>query len=170
MNALLAYALLFAPFVDGPAELTIKTDEVKIKFIGDKETEGTIGGFKATIQFDVNDVANSSISGTVDVNTLDTDTPKRDEHLKSADYFDAKKYPTMGFKSTSIKLEGDEYIMMGKMTIKDVEHEEKIHFTFAENLFKGSCSIHLSNYKVGSYANKKPEDTVVKIRFYVPVS
>jgi len=169
MNILLAASLYFGTFLTGVNELKIKSDAVKISFIGDKETAGTIGGFQATILFDKEDLANSSISGTVDVNTISTETPKRDEHLKSADYFDAKKFPTMGFKSTSITAEADSYIMKGMMTIKGIEHAESIKFTFADNTFKGSSTIHLSHYKVGSYGDKKPEDTNVKIRFVVPV-
>lgn len=169
MNLLIGTAFLTASFFSPMNELTIKTDAVKIEFVGDQETTGSIGGFVATILFDANDLANSSISGTVDVKTLDTGVPKRDDHLKSSDYFDAKKFPAMGFKSTSITLEGDAFIMKGTMMIKDVEHEETIKFTFADNIFKGSATIQLSYYKVGGYANKKPEETNVPITFLVPI-
>lgn len=169
MNALLAYTFFAGSFLSPVNELTVKSDAVKIEFVADKETTGSIGGFQATILFDADDLANSSISGTVDVKTLDTGIPKRDDHLKSSDYFDAKKFPTMGFKSSSIALEGDAFIMKGTMMIKDVEHEETIKFTFADNTFKGSTTIQLSYYKVGGYANKKPEETNIPITFLIPV-
>ncbi|MBI3133944.1 MAG: YceI family protein [Bacteroidetes bacterium] len=169
MNLLLAYSLFFGASLTGVNELTIQSDAVKIEFVEGKDTHGSIGGFQATILFDVNDLANASISGTVDVNTIDTGTPKRDEHLKTADYFDAQKYPTMGFKSTSFSKDGDTFVMKGLMKIKDVEREETIHFSFADNTFKGSSTIQLSYYKVGGYANKKPDQTNVKISFLVPV-
>jgi polyisoprenoid-binding protein YceI len=169
MNLLIGTAFLAASFFSGTTELKIKSDAVKIQFVGDKETDGTIGGFQASILFDAADLANSTISGTVDVKTLDTGIPKRDEHLKTADFFDAEKYPTMGFKSTSITAEGDSFIMKGLMTIKDVEREETIKFTYADDTFKAKSTIQLSYYNVGGYAKKKPADTEVKISLLIPV-
>lgn len=169
MNLFIATSFLAASFLGNPAELKIKSDAVKIQFVGDKETDGSIGGFQASILFDAEDLANSTISGTVDVKTLDTGIKKRDEHLKSSDYFDAATYPTMGFKSTSITSEGDTFIMKGLLTIKDVEREETIKFTYAENTFKAKSTIQLSYYNVGSYAKRKPADTEVKISFLIPV-
>lgn len=169
MISLIAYTFLAGSFLSPVTELKIQSDAVKIHFVGDKETEGTVSGFQANILFDANDLTNSTISGTVDVKTLDTGIPKRDDHLKSADYFDAEKFPTMGFKSTSIILEGDAFVMKGMMTIKDVEREETIKFTFEDNTFKAKSIIQLSYYKVGGYANRKPADTEVKINFLIPV-
>jgi polyisoprenoid-binding protein YceI len=169
MNLLIGTAFLAASFFSGTTELKIKSDAVKIEFIEGKDTKGTIGGFQATILFDANDLANSRISGTVDVKTLDTGIPKRDEHLKSADYFEAAKFPTMGFVSTSITSEGDAFIMKGLMTIKDVEREETIKFNYADNTFIASSTIQLSYYNVGGYAKKKPADTEIRISFLIPV-
>jgi polyisoprenoid-binding protein YceI len=169
MNLFIATSFLAASFLGNPAELKIKSDAVKIQFVGDKETEGTIGGFQASILFDAANLANSTISGTVDVKTLDTGIPKRDEHLKTADFFDVEKYPTMGFKSTSITAEGDAFIMKGLMTIKDVEREETLKFNYADNTFRASSTIQLSYYNVGGYAKKKPAETEVKISFLIPV-
>lgn len=169
MNLFVATAFLASSFFGTTTEFKIKSDAVKIEFIEGKDTKGTIGGFQASIIFDANDLAKSTISGTVDLKTLDTGTPKRDEHLRSADYFEAAKYPTMGFKSTSITAEGDAFIMKGLMTIKDVEREESIKFTFADNIFKGNSTIQLSYYNVGGYAKKKPADTEIRISFLIPV-
>ena len=169
MNLLIGTAFLAASFFSGTTEFKIKSDAVKIEFIEGKDTKGTIGGFQASIIFDANDLAKSTISGTVDLKTLDTGTPKRDEHLRSADYFEAAKYPTMGFKSTSITAEGDAFIMKGLMTIKDVEREESIKFTYTDNTFKANSTIQLSYYNVGGYAKKKPSETEVKISFLIPV-
>lgn len=171
MNLLSALAFFLGTSLTGVNEFKIQSDAVKISFVEGKDTKGTIGGFKASIVFDTNDLANSSISGTVDVNTLSTDNPKRDEHLKSADYFEAAKYPVMSFKSTSISSDDlTKFSMKGLMKIKDVEREETITFTFSDNVFSASTTIQLAYYKVGSYAKKKPEQTNVKISFTIPVS
>lgn len=158
------------PFVSKAQELTIKSDDVKISFLADEDkTEGTVGGFEANIVFDQDDFSKSSISGSVDVSTLNTGIPGRDKHLKTADFFEAETYPKMYFSSTSLTKDGDKYIMKGKMKIKNIEHEETITFTFAESTFKGEVTIQLSNYDVGGFSKKKPDKTDVQITFIVPV-
>jgi polyisoprenoid-binding protein YceI len=169
MNLFLAGAFFLAPFFGAETELKIKSDDVKINFVVDADHSGSIGGFEATIKFDANDLTNSSISGTVDANTLDTDNAKRDAHLKSADYLDVEKYPKMGFKSTAIKADGNGFVMTGLMSIKDVEREETITFAFADHTFTGKSVISLSHYKIGGYAKKKPEESQITISFVVPV-
>jgi polyisoprenoid-binding protein YceI len=53
----------------------------------------------------------------IDVTSVDTGNPDRDTHLKSADFFDAEKHPKITFKSTSAKLDGDNLITTGDLTI-----------------------------------------------------
>jgi len=59
---------------------------------------------------------------TVEVKSIDTNVEDRDNHLRSADFFDVEKYPEMTFESTKILATGkpDEYLLYGKLTIKDV--------------------------------------------------
>lgn len=151
-------------------ELKVKTDAVKISFVADMQnTAGTVAGFAAKIKFNLEDLMNSTITGSVQVKTLDTGNKKRDDHLKSADYFDAEKYPEMSFTSKGFKKMGDKVVMTGMMKIKNVEREEAITFSFADNLFKGECTIQAAHYDLGNYAKKKPEKTNVKISFSIPV-
>ncbi|MCG2419188.1 YceI family protein [Aequorivita sp. F47161] len=59
---------------------------------------------------------------TVNVESINTNVEKRDNHLRSADFFEVEKYPKMTFKSTKILATGkpNEYLLYGKLTIKDV--------------------------------------------------
>lgn len=59
---------------------------------------------------------------TVDVKSIDTNVKDRDNHLRSADFFEVEKYPKMTFKSTKILATGkpDQYLLYGKLTIKNV--------------------------------------------------
>jgi polyisoprenoid-binding protein YceI len=169
-KSIIVAALFLMPFMSVAQELTLNMESVNISFLADmQKTTGTISGLQAKIKFNMDDLAQSSISGTVDASTLDTGNPKRDEHLKSADFFEVATYPTMGFKSVSIEQDGNSYVMKGMMTIRDVEREEKIVFTFTDNVFKGETTIQAAHYKIGNYANKKPEKTNVKITFVLPV-
>lgn len=68
------------------------------------------------------DFTDAAITFTVDVNSINTDNEQRDGHLKSPDFFDAAKYPTISFKSVSMKpaKNTNEYELVGELTIKGV--------------------------------------------------
>lgn len=54
------------------------------------------------------------------INSISTNNEQRDGHLKSGDFFDAEKYPTLDFKSTSVEKDGSDWKVKGNLTIKDV--------------------------------------------------
>src|SRR5690349_10141921 len=60
-----------------------------------------------TVHADDKDLTHSVIEATIDVASIDTREPKRDEHLKSPEFFDAAKYPTITFRSKSITKTGE---------------------------------------------------------------
>lgn len=67
----------------------------------------------------------ANVNFTVKVNSINTNVGDRDNHLRSADFFDVKKFPTMTFKSTKIVAtdKPDSYLLYGNLTIKDVTKE-----------------------------------------------
>ena len=67
---------------------------------------GHFGKLTGTVRYDPARPTESSVQAEVDVSTIDTREPKRDAHLKNADFFDVEKYPTMTFKSTKIEPAG----------------------------------------------------------------
>jgi len=74
-----------------------------------------------TISVDRTDMEKSSVEASIDVAALTTANEKRDTHLKSPDFFEVAKFPTMTFKSTSWKKTGENtYDVTGDLTIKDV--------------------------------------------------
>ena len=66
-------------------------------------TSGRFTKFEGTIQLDEKNIQNSNVSVSIEVSSVNTDNANRDAHLKSADFFDAEKFPTITFKSTSVK-------------------------------------------------------------------
>jgi polyisoprenoid-binding protein YceI len=82
---------------------------------------GRFSKFEATINVDQAAMENSSIKADFDVGSVDTSQPKRDEHLKTPDFFDAAKYPKMTFESKSWKKTGDnEYDVAGDLSLHGV--------------------------------------------------
>lgn len=67
-------------------------------------------------------LSNANFEFNVKVNSINTNVENRDNHLRSADFFEVEKYPNMTFKSTKILATGkpDKYLLYGKLTIKDV--------------------------------------------------
>ncbi len=71
----------------------------------------------ANVAENVND---STVEATIKVASIDTRIEARDEHLRSADFFDVEQYPTIDFKSTSFNLEGDKLTIAGDLTLHGV--------------------------------------------------
>ncbi len=83
-------------------------------------TTGKLTGITGTIDIDDKDVTKSKVDVAIDVSTINTDNAKRDEHLKSPDFFDVKKFPKMNFVSTKVEKAGAGNLKVtGNLTIKD---------------------------------------------------
>jgi len=86
------------------------------------DVEGLFNSFDATITASEEDFSDAVFELTVDVASIDTEVEKRDDHLRSADFFNVEKYPTITFKSTSIEETGEEnkYQLTGELTMHGV--------------------------------------------------
>ncbi|BAV05134.1 Polyisoprenoid-binding protein YceI [Filimonas lacunae] len=83
--------------------------------------EGNFKSFEASITSSKEDFSDAVFEISADVNTINTDIEKRDEHVKSADVLDAAKYPKLTFKSTSFKkVSGKQYKLVGDLTFHGV--------------------------------------------------
>jgi polyisoprenoid-binding protein YceI len=65
-------------------------------------------------------VAESTVTASVDLSSINTGQEQRDAHIRSADFFEVEKYPTMNFTSTALKASEEGFILEGDLTIKDV--------------------------------------------------
>ena len=83
---------------------------------------GKFTDYTGTLTTDGVALDNASFDFTVKVKSINTNVEDRDNHLRSADFFEVEKYPNMTFKSTKILATGkpDHYLLYGKLTIKDV--------------------------------------------------
>lgn len=98
--------------------------EFKVKHMMISNVKGHFTGMSGVLALDENDIANSRVEATIDASTINTRDPQRDEHLKSADFFDVQKYPTLAFRSTTIKRTGPgELSAAGDLTIRGITRE-----------------------------------------------
>jgi polyisoprenoid-binding protein YceI len=92
--------------------------EFKVKHMMISNVKGQFTGVSGVLSFDENDVTNSRIEATIDVNTINTLDPQRDAHLKTAEFFDAEKFPSMTFKSTRVtRVAAGELSVEGDLTL-----------------------------------------------------
>lgn len=121
----LAVLLLFAGAVTAQTTWKVDKSHSKLGFsithLMISEVDGQFKSFDATITSSNDDFTDASIELTADVSTIDTNNEGRDKHLRSADYFDVEKFPTLTFKSTSFKKSGEKtYKVTGDLTMHGV--------------------------------------------------
>ncbi len=112
-------------------------DEVhsKIRFLARHmiitEVEGQFNKFDFKLKNEGDDLTTSDIELTIDTTSIDTRNKDRDNHLKSADFFDAENYPEIRFESTSIKkISNEKYKLSGNLTIKDISKPIELDVTY----------------------------------------
>lgn len=100
-----------------------------VKHLVVTNTKGRFKEVSGTLMYDAKDVAKSSVEVTIPAASITTDNDKRDEHLKSPDFFDVQKHPDITFKSSKIEKKGDSYLMTGTLTMKGVSKVVEIPVT-----------------------------------------
>jgi len=101
----------------------------KVKHMMVSDVKGEFQGFSGTITLDPKNIENSSVDVTIDAATISTRNEKRDGHLKSADFFDVEKFPTLTFKSKKVTKKGEQYVLIGDLTMHGVTKEIELPFT-----------------------------------------
>src|SRR5579863_1557859 len=81
--------------------------EFKVKHMMISNVKGQFTSVKGVLALDETDLIKSHVEASVEAASINTRDPQRDTHLKSADFFDVEKFPTLSFKSTRISRVGD---------------------------------------------------------------
>ena len=89
------------------------------------KVRGTFKTFEGSVVIG-EDLLSSSAEATIDLSSVDTGTPQRDDHLRSSDFFDAATRPTMTFRSTRLRTDGDNFVAVGDLTVKGVTREVEL--------------------------------------------
>ncbi|MGA2537410.1 MAG: YceI family protein [Terracidiphilus sp.] len=95
--------------------------EFKVKHMMISNVKGRFTGLSGTLQLDETDRTRSTVEASIDVSTIKTGDDQRDGHLKSAEFFDTEKFPTITFKSTNVDSTGGaDYEVTGDFTLHGV--------------------------------------------------
>ena len=81
------------------------------------KVRGRFDKFEGTI-VTAPDPLQSSVTATVDLSSVNTGEPNRDNHIRSADFFEVESHPTMTFRSTGVRPDGDDFLLDGDLTIR----------------------------------------------------
>lgn len=85
------------------------------------KVRGAFNDVSGTAQLDAEDMSRSKVSVVLSVDSVDTRSPQRDAHLRSADFFDAQQHPTIEFDSTAVdEVDENQFIVTGELTIRGV--------------------------------------------------
>lgn len=116
-----------------------------ISHFGISETEGKFTKFSGSVLSDKPDFSDAKIDITIDVNSINTEAPQRDAHLKSADFFDVAKFPSIVFKSKKLTAAGkNKYKLTGDITMHGVTKEIVL-----DVIYKGTVVDPYKNTKAG---------------------
>lgn len=103
----------------------------KVKHLVVANVTGQFNVFDGTVESEKSDFSDAKISFEADVNSIDTKNEQRNNHLKSADFFDAANYPKLIFVSKTISKKSDsEYLVIGDITIRGTKKEIKLDVTY----------------------------------------
>lgn len=145
---------------------TVDTANAKVAFSVDGPfgtVHGTFTGLQASIRFDPDDLAGSSIEASVDAATVSSGIGLRNHHLRNEEqWLNTDKYPRITFQSTRFEKMATGYKVTGKLTLKTVTRPVDIPFTFARSgntgEFKGEFSFKRLDFDLG-----KPGGTVGEV-------
>lgn len=117
--------------------------------------KGRFAGVEGTIEYDVAQPEQSKVEARIDAASIDTRAEQRDAHLRSADFFEVERYPTITFKSSKIELQGTERARMtGDLTIKDVTRPVTLEVSL-NGIGKNPYGLEVAGFTAETTINRK---------------
>lgn len=102
-----------------------------VRHLGVSNVKGKFTRFSGHIMLNEADVTRSAVNVTIETGSVDTSNDRRDNHLRSGDFFEAETYPNLTFVSRRIERSADGLVLIGDLTIRDVTREVSIPFELA---------------------------------------
>lgn len=120
----IAALVLASPSLAFAAEFVIDSAHsganFSVKHMMVSNVRGAFSKVTGSANIDEKDITKSTVEAVIDATTVNTNEPKRDEHLRSADFFDTAKFPTITFKSTKVEKAGQNLKVTGDLTLHGV--------------------------------------------------
>jgi len=124
---------------DWEIDTTHTTAAFTVKHMMVTNVRGEFGKVTGTIHQDDKDASKSVVDVTIDASTIDTRDPKRDGHLKSPDFFDVQKFPSITFKSNKVAKAGNNKLKVsGDLTIHGVTKPVELAVELSDKEYKDS--------------------------------
>jgi polyisoprenoid-binding protein YceI len=99
-----------------------------VRHLAVANVRGRFTRFSGHIFLDESDITRSTVEVVIDAASIDTDNGRRDEHLRSDDFFDVERFPTLRFVGRRVERSGDALFLVGDLTIRDVTREVRMPF------------------------------------------
>tara|TARA_R110002124_G_scaffold138576_6_gene302133 strand:- start:60687 stop:61205 length:519 start_codon:yes stop_codon:yes gene_type:complete len=152
------------------AAQTIQIDESKSKIafvFVDDDVDGTFSEFEFTGNIDLNNLSEATFSGTVATETIDTNNWLRNWSLRSKKYFNAKDFPKLSFKSTSVKGgSGKEFLVTGTLTIKGISKPVTFTINQQPSSLYATAMINASQFDINIH--KESDRNMVQVMITMP--
>jgi len=162
-SALLALlSIVFITSTALAAPLKLDRTHSKVGFTAETllfDVDGQFADYTVEVEGDKNEPAKARVKVTINVASIDTQNQKRDDHLRSPDFFDAEKHPTIAFTSTNIRPKGSQLTMKGKLTMHGKTKPVTILFKVAKGkngagidttTYKGTVTIDRNDFGIGT--------------------
>lgn len=174
LSLFLTSSLAFGSINRAKPEANIQQDATeyvrfKIKSMG-FYVDGEFGTFEKQVFYDEANPERSKFSGNITVTTINTGINKRDNHLRTSDYFDVEKYPKIFFESTSVKrLNPTTLLITGNITIHGVKRLIELNVDVSKNdgktVFKATGNLNRLDFNVGSKSFILGDDLIFEFQF-----
>lgn len=133
--------LIASPIVSEPKSLRIDINHSNIGFAvpiagGLSKVRGKFTEFKMDLNYDDKDITKSTVEVKIAAKSIDTGINQRDEHLRTADFFEVEKYPEITFKSKQIIKKGKVLTLVGDFSMHGVTKEISFPFTITGRQFE----------------------------------
>lgn len=109
-----------ATYVIDPAHSAV---QFSVRHMMVSNTKGEFTKFQGTIEYDPKNPSAAKVEAVIDANTVNTREPRRDADLRGGEFFDVSKFPTITFKSKQVTKSGENLLVRGDLTIRDVTKE-----------------------------------------------
>jgi polyisoprenoid-binding protein YceI len=135
-----------------------------------KDPSGSFDEITGDIDFDENNIGSSKFNLKIDVSTINTGNGMMNKKAQTEEWFSAKKFPEIKFKSTKVEKKENELNITGDLTIRGITKTYSIPASYSKSgdkiTFKGKFNVNRIEFKVGKKSEAVPD--IMKISFVVP--